>query len=373
MRSLTLRLILPVLILLALELAFRAGVWERLTPKNSHIGKSARVTRALNAWSENIDFVTIGDSRAKHGLDHEMIAGAAKSRGFTHARLTIPGGNFLTETLLIKYLESEHPALRGGVFALSISSLLYPTGGDTELAIAQPLSSVFKREKILLDRFDTNRPASWGAVSSLYQYREYIQDFVQDPKARLEALRNENYSDEWQLFASVPTVRDVCKVDWTDLASCAAYSGNNRRDARVADLCGRWLPNTEPKPDVHQRFVRDPLGPYEENILDLRQEQFRSLNWPKPPLVVLMPISHLWYEKLAPEGADAWAHRVLDPLVKEGKIQLLDYTHFFGTETDSRCEAFSDPYHQSELGMQEMTADLLPKIEAWLYDSDSSQ
>ena len=372
MRELTPRLILPVLILLALELAFRAGVWERMTPKNSHIGKSARITRALSAWPENIDFVTIGDSRANHGLDHKMIASTANNHGYTHARLAIPGGNLLTETLLIKYLESEHPALQGGIFALSIASLLYPIGGDTELAIAQPLSKIFKREEMLLGRFDINRPASWGAVSSLYQYREYIQDFVQDPKSRIEDLKNEGYSDEWQLFASVPSVRGVCKVDWTDLASCSAYSGDNRRDARVARLCARWLPKTEHQPDLLRTFTRDQLFPYQQNTLEIRQDQFRSLNWPKTPLVVLMPISHLWYEGLAPEGADAWAHRVLDPLVKEGKIHLLDYTHFFDTETGSRCDAFSDPFHQSALGMGELTADLLPKIEAWLYGSDGS-
>ena len=80
-----------------------------------------------------------------------------------------------------------------------------------------------------------------------------------------------------------------------------------------------------------------------------------------------MPVSQLWYRERAPTGADEWAHRILDPLVENGKIHLLDYSHFFDTESASRCDAFTDPFHQSELGMQELTADLLPKLEALLY------
>jgi len=81
-----------------------------------------------------------------------------------------------------------------------------------------------------------------------------------------------------------------------------------------------------------------------------------------------MPVSHLWYQELAPKGADEWAHRILDPLVNEGTIRLLDYSHFFDTETGSRCDAFTDPYHQSQLAMKELSADLLPKLKTWLYE-----
>ena len=369
MRALTLRLILPVLILLLLEFAFRAGAWEPLTPKNSNAGKAARVTRGLRNWPDNIDFVTIGDSRAKHGLDHQFIADTATSYGKTHAKLAIPGSHMLIDMLLVKWLESEHPNLQGGIIATSVPALLYPENGNHELAIAQPLSKVFRREDILLDRFDLDQAPTWGAVSSLYQYREDIQDFAKDPYARIHDLKREGYSDASQLFASSPAVPNVCRMDWTDLASCASYSGSNAHDKHVASLCVRWLPRAGRSSNM-DKFIREPLLPGQQTTFDARQAQFRSIQWPKPPLVILMPVSHLWYKELAPKGADEWAHRILDPLVEEGKIRLLDYSHMFDTETGSRCDAFSDPYHQSALGMQEMTADLLPKLEAWLYSDE---
>ncbi len=371
MRALTLRLILPLLILLVLEFAFRAGVWEPLTPKNSNAGKAARVTRGLSNWPGSIGFVTIGDSRAKHGLDHQSIADTAKRYGYTHAKLTIPGAHILTETLLIEWLKSGHPDLQGGIIATSVSDLLYTNNGDYELGIAQPLSKIFQREEILLKRFKPDRPSTWGAVSSLYQYREDIQDFVQDPAKRLSGLYNEGYSDESQLFASAPAVPDVCRMDWTDLASCVSYSGKNAHDKHVAGLCARWLSRVGSNPNV-DRFVRDPLLPGQQATFDSWLAQFQSIDWPKPPVVVLMPVSHLWYQELAPDGADEWTYRILGPLNEAGKIHLLDYSHFFDTETGSRCDAFSDPYHLSQLGMKELTADLLPSIEAWLYEPGGS-
>jgi len=368
MRALILRLTLPLLILLALELAFRAGAWERMTPKNSHTGKAARVTRGLQSWPGNINFVTIGDSRARMGLDHQLIANTAANHGKTHANLAMAGTHFLVENLLIELLESEHPDLQGGIIATSVPALLNTENGDYELAIAQPLSKIFRRGGILLDRFKRNRASTWGAASSLYQYREDIQDFLMRPHARLQSLHRESYSTKSQLFASSPFVSDVCGMDWTDLASCAAYSGNNAHQMRVASSCTRYLSLVKPSPDPG-RFVRDPPSPRQQATLDARQAQFRSIEWTKPPVVLLMPVSHLWFQELAPEGSEEWAHRILDPLANEGKIRLLDYSHFFEKETGSRCEAFSDPHHQSELGLQELTADLLPKLEHWLYSA----
>jgi len=368
MRALALRLTLPLLLLLALEFAFRAGIWEDMTPKNSNAGKSVRVIRGLNSRPGNIDFVTIGDSRAKHGLDHRWIADSAEQFGYSHAKLTIPGSHMLIESLLVKWLELGQPDVQGGVIAISVPALLSTQNGDHELAMAQPLNKIFRRDEALLHRFDPDRPSSWGAVSSLYSYREDIQDFVKDPKTRLQDLKNEDYSHKQQLFGSKPGVPDVCRMEWGDLASCAAYSGNSAHDTHVAGLCALWLSRVRPKPKS-DRYTRESLFAGQQAILDARQAQFRSIKWPKAPIVVLMPVSHLWYQELAPEGADAWAHRILDPLVNEGSIRLLDYSHFFDTETGTRCDAYTDPYHQSQLGMKELTADLLPKLEDWLYKS----
>jgi len=219
MRALSLRLILPLLILLALEFAFRAGVWDGLTSKNSNAGKAVRVTRGLSNWPEKIDFVTIGDSRAKRGLDHQWIAETAGSFGYTHVKLTIPGSHLLVESLLIEWLRSEHSDLQGGIIATSVSSLLYPQSGDYELAMAQPLSKIFHREHILLERFNPARPSTWGAVSSLYSYREDIQDFVKAHKMRLEELKKENYSDKQQLFSSDPATLVVPRGSQTQRGS----------------------------------------------------------------------------------------------------------------------------------------------------------
>jgi hypothetical protein len=363
------RLIVPLLALLALEIAFRGGLWERMTPKDSHAGTSARVVLALQQWPDKIDFVTIGSSRPKHALDHQLIAAAAGRHGLVHANLSIPGAHALTETLLLKYLEKNRRELQGGIFAIALSDLLYLENGNYEIAIAQPLSNVFDRPEDLLQRFHLSDSSSWGAISSLYQYRKDIQNFLRHPLLRIEELRSEPFSPALQLFSTPIASADVCGMDFTTLKTCSAYSGGDTNYQNVAKLCAEWLPSAGKNPNWVP-FANGPVPPELQAVLAFRQAQFRSIHWHKLPLVILLPVDHLWYREIAPRGVDGWAHRVLDPLVEEGSIRLLDYSHFFDTTQGSRCDVFADPYHQSALGRRELTAELLPKIEKYLYSAD---
>ena len=86
----------------------------------------------------------------------------------------------------------------------------------------------------------------------------------------------EKYSDELQLFESVPAPRDVCRMDWTNLASCSSYAGNNAHDEFVAGLCARMLSSVGTNLNM-DRYVKKPLSPALLGIVESRQEQLRSI------------------------------------------------------------------------------------------------
>ena len=134
-----LMLALPVLIVLALEWAFRAQLWSPYAKPDSHAGTSQRKLAGLrDPRVRQIDFVTVGDSRAVYGIDHAGLFAAAQARGQTHLNLSMPGSHWMTLAIQQQWLKREHPELRGVVIGLSVASFGGVFNGDYELGIVTP-------------------------------------------------------------------------------------------------------------------------------------------------------------------------------------------------------------------------------------------
>ncbi len=132
-------LLAPLALAVLLDIAFALGVWEPLSQPASHAGTSVRLKRLLLDPSvPRIDYVTLGSSRPEYGIDHAVVAAAAERSGRVHANLSMPGSHWMTVGILTRWLEREHPELRGGVIALSIGDLAGPGNGSYELGIVQP-------------------------------------------------------------------------------------------------------------------------------------------------------------------------------------------------------------------------------------------
>lgn len=370
MRTLLPRLLLPILLLLALEGGFRLGLWEPLAAPDSHAGTSVRVKRALAEFPRPIDFVTLGSSRAIFGLDHRLIAERAASRGFTHANLSMPGSHWLSVATLIDWLHQRRPELQGGIIALALPDLTGISNGNYELAIATPFQVGLFGGARLHRRFAFDDRGSWGAASVLWQYRSDIQDLVRHPLLRRKTLRWYKKHDTRSLFNGPRPVFDSCGLDWQTLASCAAIKPANPDQAHVQQTCQGPLATLVPVLDW-RNFAASGEPPALAAVRDQRQRELRSIGWPRPPLLILMPITRHWRDELLPRGMAVWAHRMLDPLVAEGSIRLLDYSDFFDRDGATRCDVFWDIYHQNGKGAHELTTALLPELDRLLYGARS--
>ena len=123
------RILLPLLLLLGVEMAFRFGVWEPLAARDSHSGTSIRAKQGLLAHTGQIDFITLGSSRAEYGLDHQLIHEHARERGIAHLNVSQPGSHWLSITTISAWVRKHHPELKGGVIGLSYLDFQYPFNG----------------------------------------------------------------------------------------------------------------------------------------------------------------------------------------------------------------------------------------------------
>ncbi len=367
LRYLLPRIFLPLLILLLMEGLFRSDFWERFAAPDSHAGTSIQIKQAIADEQRAIDFVTLGSSRAVYGLDHARIAADAARHGKVHANISMPGAHWLSVMAQIDWLRTQRPQLEGGIIALSIADMLHVGNGNYELAIVRPFQSVLSDHGGATERFDWHDPASYGSMSALYQYRGDIRSALFNPWQRARQLRASARSGPQRLFDGPRQQADVCTMPWATVAVCAAHKPGNADEATVVAQCASMAESAGKAGDWSALAGAEILAPIHQQTLDQRQAELRSIDWKRPPLVILLPITHHWSHELLPGGARAWAHRILDPLVADGSIQLLDYSDFFDVDGVTRCDVFWDIYHQNEKGMRELTDALQPDIERYLH------
>jgi hypothetical protein len=372
MRIRTVALLLaPLLLVLAVEALFQAGVWEPLARPASHAGVSVRTKRALSDPAiARLDFVTLGSSRPEYGLDHALLAAEARRHGLVHANASMPGSHWMTIGVLTRWLARRRPELQGGVIALAIDDFLYAGNGSYELGIVypfhRPADIPLMAAHVPFARGDL---ASYGAWSALFAWREDLQDFLRNPTARLDSLdwHARNRTTEYILFGNAEHDGDMCAFGVDTLAACDRVDASATPQADgLRNQCARLRGMASGRDSVDAWLAQSPPPDVLARTRDQVRAKLRALTWPRAPVVVLMPTPRVWTQVLA-RGQHAWTLSVLQPLVDEGRIRLIDGTTFFDDDADAGCAAFFDFYHQNAAGRERFTRWLLPQLEDALY------
>lgn len=365
----------PLVLVLVLEALFAAGVWEPLAEPHSHAGTSLGLKQALRDPAiGRIDYVTIGSSRPEYGIDHALLAAQARRLGRTHADLTMPGTHWTSAGVLVRWLEREHPEVRGGIIALSVQDLAFAYNGYYELGILQPFRRAADLPWIAARiPFSLHDVASYGVVSALFAWRDDVRDFVTEPMQRKERIewRNAHRDARHLLFDNPESHGDMCAWGVDSLAACDRLEAATDADrAGLRRQCRELRTRADASPDVAAARAAGALPGFMTDTRDLVRAQLEGMHWPKPPVLILMPMPRIWNDVLG-RGQHEWALAILQPLADAGRIRLVDATGFFDADADRGCGSFFDFYHQNAQGRERFTRWLLPQLRQLLYQDDS--
>jgi hypothetical protein len=358
---------LPLLILLAIEAAFRFGAWEWAATPESHSGQAIAMKRSWRGHEGAIDVVTLGSSRAVFGLDHAMLAEEARRHGRVHATFALGGSHWMSVQGISRWLERHRPEVKRRVIALSVADFQFPGNGSYELAIVEPLRGWTDARWISRHvAFDPHDVATYGVYSSLMQYRGDLAQAIRNPRQRWRQLRAERESPAVKLFEGPRDVRNVCAADTSTLERCMATALAPAAQS-LHDQCSAAR---AARPADRRLLVAGPGGAPHPAILEGREmivSELREARWRGHTLVVLMPTHHTWLREVMTEDLQEWVLSMLRPLVDEGSIALLDYTGRFDHDGRSDCGAFFDIYHQNSASAKELTHTLIDQSASWLY------
>lgn len=358
------RIAIMLVILVALELAFRFGAWEWIAKRESNAGQTIAMKRALQTLGpEKLDFVTFGDSRTVYGLDHERIAAEAKAKGLTHASVAIPGMHWMSMEMLVRWLRENAPQMKGAVIATTISDFKFLGNGAYELNMAAPLSwnSEWMARHVPLDHTNLS---TYGSRSALFLYREDIQDLLRQPVQRAigAGALLVKPGGTGTLFSRQRATTDICQVPMDSVEACAKTAPKPPY-ASTVQQCRQWQQDAKYRADF-----RDPSKlPHLTEVRAVREKQFRELPYAKPVIVILMPMPEIWQREVLPPGSEDWARAFLKSMQDQGLIEVHDFTDFFRGDRGPECAAFWDAYHQNAVGQDKLTDVVLPILEQRLY------
>ena len=356
-------LLLPLLLVLGVEVAYRLGAWERLAAPESHSGQAIAMKRQWLALEGKVDGVTLGSSRAVHGFDHAMLAKAARDRGQVHASFALAGSHWMTVRAVSRWLEENRPEVKRRIIGLSIVDYQWTGNGAYELGLVEPLRR-WDDWRWMSDYvpFDSHDVATYGLYSSLLQYRSDMAAFLRHPQERVRDTRAARKEPRVFLSGMPEERRETCAVDTTSLAACAAAPLASGATRFVQEQC-RSLSATYP---AGRPQAIDVAHPHEglRVARDHIAEELRRPRWRGNTVVVLMPTHSIWLKELSAEGLHEWVLASLRPLVEEGSIELLDYTDWLNPGGASDCHAFFDLYHQNTSSAQALTREILKALPA---------
>lgn len=362
-----LRIAVPIGAVLLGEALLRAGCWESMAEPSSRIGATVALKREIRSHSRPIDIVTLGNSRAEHGLDHELLRQTARRHGLEHEPATIRGAHWLTWIELSKWLHDERNDINNALIAISVADLFWPNNGTYEIGAVEPFRKGLIPSPEARSLFRVDDPASFGVWSSLLSYRADLQDYVRDPAERHLVIARG--------VIGRPTMPEdpsdnLCGMPIATVKECAAHRPEILKEIGIVRECHDTLAALDNRQDWSS-ITANQLPADRSLLLHDRQRQLGQMPYRKP-LIVLMPVLQMWRNDVYPEGYERWVNMMLRPLVESGRISLIDATNFFDARHAKDCEVFVDLYHQNQDSAEELTRALMPQIEALLYDDDGA-
>ena len=369
-------LLAPLALLAMIEVAFRLGVWEPLAAAQSHAGASIRLkNRLLDPSLSKIDFVTLGSSRPEYGIDHARIGTLAESHGLIHANLSMPGSHWMTIGVLSSWLHEHHPEIRGGIIALAVQDLTWKSNGYYELGIAEPFRTPSGDQWIdTRNPFDRAQIDSYGARFAMFAWREDMRNFLAHPFSRLNHWRKtSDKPDPGRLFENSDLAGDMCHWGLQSMDACDRLREDPEAPAGLKRQCDQIKETLDSLPDFAALANETPLAQFMQETRDIARRQLREINWPTPPIVVLMPVPGIWFSNAHAVGQHQWALDILEPIQAEGKIHLIDATDFFDAYAEGGCGEFADFYHQNAKGRAAFSDWLLLRLDERLYRPSSNR
>ncbi len=354
-------LLVVALLFVVLECLLRTGAYDAYVEPNSYLGNAMQRQQAIdNFGKENIDWITVGNSKIDWGIDHHALAKARKKMGLKHIRLSIESSNFLAIQAVMDWSINNMPNLQGIMVGIT----------ETNLAQYSYLTKLYKiiwpfRSALDYQNYQVLAPRQ-GWLRYFYQlavvnFAIDLKHYITDPIGRNRRIEHANKSNVIKVLKfKRHRANDICALPLNDLAACVAAAEIVQKTPGGVE--GFELPKRLcSKKSTHYRLNKSlPVAPTSE--ADRLTENWVKLfehiiSKDKAITLVLLPEHEMHDYMIKPSNAHEITEAILQQLKGNPSFKLIDLRGLFEEVAD--CEVFADPLHFNNQGIELITQALI--------------
>jgi len=228
---------LPLIILSGLlvltELGLRAGWYDRILSPLSHMGNTVYRIQAFDRFGrDQIDWITLGDSKMDWGINHGVFRQAREQNGVNHLRFSLAGSNFLATHTAAEWAIDHLSGLDGIMLGMYEHEFVNMGNTKKEFKITWPFKAYWQ-----LDDFDYFKNASEFELFSnqlaIQNYAGDVKDWLLNPLKRHRM--HQHHESKWmeQLNYQRDMTGDLCAYDLSSLSSCVASASQFKSLSQV--------------------------------------------------------------------------------------------------------------------------------------------
>jgi len=357
----------PLILLLAvlgIELIFRIGLYEPLVSPYSHSGTTITVKRALAEFgADQVDVVTLGDSRGSQGLDNNRVYKAGREFGLNHLKLSMAGSHLMTYKALASWSLDELDELQGIVITVSPASFANLGNGAYELAKVMPLrNDISTREMFKHVPFRSADIRTFAPLFSIAGYRDDIKDLLVSPAKRFQAVKRRNGRKPLSILAYTgKDETDICAVPTADPDECLRVLQQEETAITARARGGLETLCKAAKKDKKNAV----LVTASVELADEWVSFLENLSSGVRVMLLILPDYGPYKQHLYSAGSMAIRDAIVKQLNQGGLVDVVDLHEIISLQGKPECGFYLDSTHLNLPGKRVLTDALMPPLEAF--------
>ncbi len=363
---------LPWVVLLGLflitEIMLRVGWYDKWVKPESFLGDVTYRLKAIESQGlDQINWITVGDSRVDWGINHQHVAALRQKQGLVHTRMSFGSANFVSIQTTIDWSMANMSSLQGVMLGISENGFAHYSYMNKQYKVAWPF-------KAFMD-FDNYRPLhpydEWLRHFYSLAWVTYFADikaFINNPKFRFNRIRyaNRKGSIDAILNFKKEVKDDLCAHPLKTIDDC--IQSTRVIDHTVTELDGfSFIHRSCSTPIAKLRAAKNLPVPPVKNQAQLIKNWTtlidHVLQQNKDFVLLLLPEheSHDYIYK--PQNAGIITQQIIAAFDDHPNFKLIDLRDLFADKKS--CQYFGDPTHFNNAGIDLVNQALLSALKSF--------
>lgn len=358
---------LPLVILTVLalvtELVLRKGVYNPWVSPISFTGDALERVEDLNdIGRDNVDWITVGDSRIDWGINHNAVAKLRAKKQLTHKRMSFGSSNFIATQATIDWSIKNMSQLKGVMLGLDENSLASYSNFRNQYKVAWPF-----RDYINTSDYNPDKAGNeWQQfIYSLawVNFFEDIKDFLKKPVNRFKQIKRQKKQKSSFIFKKHKPY-NLCAHPLETLKDCiesAKTVDYTQRENYGFEVLNSICSNNNSLYRAKNNLPVAPIKQYQALVNNWTHLIKSVIAQDKEFILIMLPEHQTRQYIIKASNAGLITKEILTNLANLPGFHLIDLRNLF--DEKEQCMLFSDSSHFSNAGIKLITTALIQELE----------